>query len=92
MAKTLVVVAHGIGNATQDFYKEWEKVIAKSCDLGEITVKGLWWLFTYVDGLAEPVAIAVFGSSFTVFPVKSMLPPPYALSSMKRSTFFSESR
>jgi uncharacterized membrane protein len=26
-----------------------------------ITVKGLWWLFTYVDGLAEPVAIAVFG-------------------------------
>jgi len=26
-----------------------------------ITVKGLWWLFTYVDGLAEPVAIAVLG-------------------------------
>jgi uncharacterized membrane protein len=26
-----------------------------------ITVKGLWWLFTYVDGLAGPVAVAVFG-------------------------------
>jgi len=26
-----------------------------------ITVKGLWWLFTYVDGLAQPAAIAVLG-------------------------------
>jgi uncharacterized membrane protein len=26
-----------------------------------ITVKGLWWLFTYVDDLAGPVAIAVLG-------------------------------
>src|SRR5262245_32875048 len=26
-----------------------------------ITVKGLWWLFTYVDGLAGPVAVAAFG-------------------------------
>jgi uncharacterized membrane protein len=26
-----------------------------------ITVKGLWWLFTYMDGLAGPVAVSVFG-------------------------------
>ena len=26
-----------------------------------LTVKGLWWLFTYVDGLAEPVAVRVLG-------------------------------
>ena len=26
-----------------------------------ITVNSLWWLFTYVDGLAQPVAIAVLG-------------------------------
>lgn len=26
-----------------------------------LTVKALWWLFLYVDGLAEPVAQALFG-------------------------------
>jgi uncharacterized membrane protein len=26
-----------------------------------LTVKALWWTFTYVDGLAEPVAVAVLG-------------------------------
>jgi uncharacterized membrane protein len=26
-----------------------------------ITVKSLWWLFTYVDGLAQPLAIAMVG-------------------------------
>jgi uncharacterized membrane protein len=26
-----------------------------------ITVNSLWWLFTYVDGLAQPMAIAVLG-------------------------------
>ena len=26
-----------------------------------LTVKGLWWLFLYVDGLAEPVAVRVLG-------------------------------
>jgi len=26
-----------------------------------ITVKSLWWLFSYVDGLAQPLAVAVIG-------------------------------
>lgn len=26
-----------------------------------ITVRGLWWLFTYVDGLAEPLAVTFIG-------------------------------
>jgi uncharacterized membrane protein len=26
-----------------------------------LTVKALWWLFSYIDGLAQPVAVAVFG-------------------------------
>jgi uncharacterized membrane protein len=26
-----------------------------------LTVKGLWWLFTYVDGLAEPLAFRLLG-------------------------------
>ena len=26
-----------------------------------LTVKGLWWLFTYVDGLAQPLAVRVIG-------------------------------
>jgi uncharacterized membrane protein len=26
-----------------------------------LTVKGLWWLFTYVDGLTQPIAVAVAG-------------------------------
>jgi uncharacterized membrane protein len=26
-----------------------------------LTVKGLWWLFSYVDGLAEPVAVRLLG-------------------------------
>lgn len=26
-----------------------------------LTVKALWWLFSYVDGLAQPIAVAVFG-------------------------------
>lgn len=26
-----------------------------------ITVRGLWWLFTYVDGLAEPLAVTLIG-------------------------------
>ena len=27
-----------------------------------ITAKALWWLFTYVDGLAEPLAVALLGA------------------------------
>lgn len=26
-----------------------------------LTVKGLWWLFSYIDGLAQPVAVGLFG-------------------------------
>ena len=26
-----------------------------------LTVKALWWLFSYVDGLAQPIAVAAFG-------------------------------
>jgi uncharacterized membrane protein len=26
-----------------------------------LTVKALWWLFTYVDGLADPISHAIFG-------------------------------
>ncbi len=26
-----------------------------------LTIKALWWLFTYVDGLAEPIAVAMVG-------------------------------
>ena len=26
-----------------------------------LTVKGLWWLFSYVDGLTQPIAVAVAG-------------------------------
>jgi uncharacterized membrane protein len=26
-----------------------------------LTVKALWWLFTYVDGLAQPIAVAMAG-------------------------------
>jgi uncharacterized membrane protein len=26
-----------------------------------LTVKALWWLFSYIDGLAQPVAVAAFG-------------------------------
>lgn len=26
-----------------------------------LTVKALWWLFGYIDGLTQPVAVAVFG-------------------------------
>ena len=26
-----------------------------------LTVKGLWWLFTYVDGLTQPIAVAAVG-------------------------------
>jgi uncharacterized membrane protein len=26
-----------------------------------LTVKGLWWLFSYVDGLAQPLAVSVVG-------------------------------
>lgn len=26
-----------------------------------LTVKALWWLFSYVDGFAQPIAVAVFG-------------------------------
>jgi hypothetical protein len=43
MSTKLIVLAHGIGNATKDFYKEWEEIIAKNHDLSEVTVKGLWW-------------------------------------------------
>lgn len=43
MSKKLIVLAHGIGNATEDFYKEWEKVLAKNHNLTDVTVKGLWW-------------------------------------------------
>lgn len=43
MSKTLIVMAHGIGDATEDFYSDWEKVIAKNHDLANVTVKGLCW-------------------------------------------------
>lgn len=26
-----------------------------------LTVKALWWLFSYIDGLAQPVAVGLFG-------------------------------
>jgi uncharacterized membrane protein len=26
-----------------------------------LTVRGLWWLFSYVDGLAQPLAVAIIG-------------------------------
>jgi uncharacterized membrane protein len=26
-----------------------------------LTIKALWWLFTYVDGLAEPIGVLIFG-------------------------------
>jgi uncharacterized membrane protein len=26
-----------------------------------LTIKALWWLFTYVDGLAQPIGAAIFG-------------------------------
>jgi uncharacterized membrane protein len=28
-----------------------------------ITVRGLWWLFTYVDGLAQPLAVRLIGNT-----------------------------
>src|SRR5512136_354530 len=28
-----------------------------------LTVRGLWWLFTYVDGLAQPLAVRLIGST-----------------------------
>jgi hypothetical protein len=43
MSKKLLVVAHGIGDAPSDFYKEWEGAIAETTDLTNVTVKGLWW-------------------------------------------------
>lgn len=43
MAGKLIVLAHGIGNATADFYKEWQDIIAQGQDFATVTVKGLHW-------------------------------------------------
>lgn len=43
MSQTLIVLAHGIGDADADFYKPWETIIAQNRDMTNITVKGLWW-------------------------------------------------
>lgn len=40
---TLIVLAHGIGEATPDFYKKWEEIIAANHDLSKVKVKGLCW-------------------------------------------------
>lgn len=39
----LLVLAHGIGDAPKDFYKDWQDVIAENHDLTGVTVRGLWW-------------------------------------------------
>jgi len=45
----LIVFAHGIGDAPEDFYEEWRdaidwgKIIGKRLDQSDIVVKGLWW-------------------------------------------------
>ena len=43
MAKKLIVVAHGIGDADEDFADAWAEEIAKHHDLKDVEVKGLWW-------------------------------------------------
>lgn len=43
MQNTLIVVAHGIGNATEDFCQSWESAIRQNTDLTNVTVKGLFW-------------------------------------------------
>jgi hypothetical protein len=70
MSKRLILLTHGIGNTTEEFYKEWEKVLAKNHDLTDVTVKGLWWedvlqkvadKYDIVSGtLAEIVAMCGF--------------------------------
>jgi len=41
----LLVLAHGIGQAPADFYKEWETKIRANLGsaMNGVTVKGLWW-------------------------------------------------
>lgn len=70
MSESLIVLAHGIGDAKPEFYKEWEEVIAENHDLSHVTVKGLWWedvlqkvaeRYDVVSGtLAEIVAMCGF--------------------------------
>jgi hypothetical protein len=43
MAKKLIVLAHGIGDTSKDFYKEWEEVLKTNHTLDNAVVKGLWW-------------------------------------------------
>lgn len=43
MPKKLVVLAHGIGDSTANFYKDWQKVIESNHDLKDVTIRGLWW-------------------------------------------------
>jgi predicted esterase len=43
MAKKLIVVAHGIGDAKEGFEAEWKKVIEKNNNLNDVEVRGLWW-------------------------------------------------
>lgn len=43
MSEKLIVLAHGIGDSKNDFYKEWADVIANNHDLKNVVVKGLWW-------------------------------------------------
>ena len=70
MSERLIVLAHGIGDAKPDFYKEWEDVITGNHALSNVTVKGLWWedvlqkvaeKYDVVSGtLAEIVAMCGF--------------------------------
>lgn len=43
MPDKLIVMAHGIGDAQPDFYKEWEAILRSNHNLVNVTVKGLWW-------------------------------------------------
>lgn len=43
MAKKLIIVAHGIGNASDGFQKDWQNILAANHDLTDVTVKGLHW-------------------------------------------------
>lgn len=43
MPGKLIVLTHGIGNATGDFYKEWEEIIRNDPRVTNVTVKGLDW-------------------------------------------------
>lgn len=41
--RRLIVLAHGIGDASTSFYENWRKVLDKNHDLADATVVGLAW-------------------------------------------------